>query len=194
MTSFTSSVDLEIAAQGAPVTRVALSMQDADGTATLTPSETQPAATLTIPVAIRQQTPTGGILDVDGRRVAYEVVRRGDRLTLWVNGRAVEVERLTASALAARHRSGSSSPASAATDGRMVAPMPGKVLQCPVLVGDEVPENAVIAVMESMKMELTLHAPWPARVIAVAVAPGQMVAAGADLVRLEPLPVRSSEP
>jgi biotin carboxyl carrier protein len=65
--------------------------------------------------------------------------------------------------------------------------MPGKVLKVMVGEGEEVQTGQPLVTMEAMKMETTLAAEGPARVKAIAVAPGQMVDAGAVLMELSPL-------
>ena len=63
--------------------------------------------------------------------------------------------------------------------------MPGAVLAVRVKTGDEVTEGEVLVVVESMKMELTIVAPWDATVRDVRVAEGDQVAQGQSLVELE---------
>ena len=57
----------------------------------------------------------------------------------------------------------------------------------PLAVGDEVEAGAPILVLESMKMETVLRAPFRARVRECPVSVGSQVEAGAPLLRLEPL-------
>jgi len=64
---------------------------------------------------------------------------------------------------------------------------PAVVVAIPVAAGDEVAAGDVIAVLESMKMELSLTAPAPGRVRQVLVAPNAQVGAHAPLLRLDPL-------
>jgi biotin carboxyl carrier protein len=59
------------------------------------------------------------------------------------------------------------------------------VLSVRVAEGDEVEEGAVLVVLESMKMELTLAAPGAAIVSAVHVTEGQSVKQGQAVVELE---------
>jgi acetyl-CoA/propionyl-CoA carboxylase biotin carboxyl carrier protein len=73
----------------------------------------------------------------------------------------------------------------AAAEGALEAPMPGTVLSVRVAVGQTVEEGAVLVVLESMKMELTLAAPGAAIVSAVHVTEGQSVKQGQAVVELE---------
>jgi 3-methylcrotonyl-CoA carboxylase alpha subunit len=63
--------------------------------------------------------------------------------------------------------------------------MPGKVLSFAVKPGDWVLAGQPLAVMEAMKMEHTLSAPHDGRVAELLYAPGEQVADGAALLRLE---------
>ncbi len=67
------------------------------------------------------------------------------------------------------------------------SPAPALVVATPVAVGDEVEAGATILVLESMKMETPLRAPFRGRVRECPVSIGSQVAAGAPLMRLEPL-------
>jgi len=76
--------------------------------------------------------------------------------------------------------------AAAASDGRLVAPMNGRVVAVHVTAGDTVVAGRALVVLEAMKMEHGLSVPAPARVKAVHVAPGAQVAPGHLLIELEP--------
>ena len=62
--------------------------------------------------------------------------------------------------------------------------MPGTVIDVPVAVGDSVVPHEPLVVLEAMKMEMPVLAPFAATVTAVRVVPGDQVAAGALLVEL----------
>ncbi len=70
--------------------------------------------------------------------------------------------------------------------GGLHAPMPGKVLQMVVQVGERVVAGQTLALMEAMKMEHSIRAPFAGVVLALLYASGEQVAEGAALIRLEP--------
>ncbi len=74
--------------------------------------------------------------------------------------------------------------ASGPGDGQITAPMPGKVLGLFVKAGDAVKAGDRLAVLEAMKMEHRLTAPFDATVDAVSVAAGAQVTEGTLLVTL----------
>lgn len=70
----------------------------------------------------------------------------------------------------------------------LIAPMNGTIVRLLAQVGECVEEQDPLLVLEAMKMEHTLRAPCPGRVIAFRCAPGDLVAGGATLVEFEPAP------
>ncbi|CAN5539381.1 biotin carboxylase N-terminal domain-containing protein [soil metagenome] len=71
--------------------------------------------------------------------------------------------------------------------GVLRSPAPALVVATPAAVGTEVEAGAAVLVLESMKMETVIHAPFAARVKELLVITGSQVETGAALVRLEPL-------
>ena len=71
-----------------------------------------------------------------------------------------------------------------AEGGRLSAPMPGKLVSFAVKVGDSVAAGQPLAVMEAMKMEHSIAAPYAGRVEELLYAAGDQVGDGAELLRL----------
>ena len=71
--------------------------------------------------------------------------------------------------------------------GMLRSPAPALVVATPAAVGEEVAAGAPVLVLESMKMETVLTAPFAARVKELLVSTGSQVETGAALVRLEPV-------
>ncbi|MGC1303701.1 MAG: acetyl/propionyl/methylcrotonyl-CoA carboxylase subunit alpha [Caulobacteraceae bacterium] len=70
-------------------------------------------------------------------------------------------------------------------DGRVRAPMPGKITAVAVSPGEAVKLGQPLLVLEAMKMEHTLTAPFDGRVTELSAVPGAQVTEGAVLVILE---------
>lgn len=108
-------------------------------------------------------------------------VREGSRIWVLVGGRAFECEPVGD----ADTRSGTSAPT---LDDSLRSPMPAAVVRVPVSVGSIVEKNAVLVVLEAMKMEVAIKAPHDGLVTAVGCAPGQLVTPADVLVTLGPRP------
>jgi 3-methylcrotonyl-CoA carboxylase alpha subunit len=74
-----------------------------------------------------------------------------------------------------------------AGDGVLKAPMHGRVLELLAKAGDRVESGQRLAVIEAMKMEHTLRAPFAAIVMQVPVTTGAQVVEGAQVMVLEPV-------
>ncbi len=73
----------------------------------------------------------------------------------------------------------------AANDGVIRAPMPGRVAQIKVAVGDHVPAGQTVLVLEAMKMEQALSVAFDATLKELTVSEGEQVVEGASLARME---------
>ena len=132
---------------------------------------------------------------VVGGRAVRVVARAGSALTLDIDGHR-RTFHVVVDADARHVRSGLASasfrveprypePDAGEVAGGCVAPMPGRVVQLMVCVGDEVAKGAPLVVLEAMKMEQTLSAADAGTVTAVRCAVGEVVDAGAVLVEVE---------
>jgi acetyl-CoA/propionyl-CoA carboxylase, biotin carboxylase, biotin carboxyl carrier protein len=70
-------------------------------------------------------------------------------------------------------------------DGRVTAPMPGKVIDVRVETGEQVESHQPLVVLEAMKMEQVVTAPYDGGIRTVDVTVGDQVTTGAVLVTLE---------
>ena len=127
---------------------------------------------LTVPLAIDATDGTRLALRFDGRRLAADVVADGDDLHVFLDGRHLMLTRVDVIAHAGED----------ATEGRMTAPMPGKVIAVNVAPGARVGKGAALLVMEAMKMEHTIVAPADGVVEEILYGVGDQVAEGAALV------------
>ncbi len=140
----------------------------------------------------------GWVVRLGAQSVELGVRRPGaDRYRLAVDGRSVEALLVRADAGITVFSQGAShrfrladllgqSHADTHAGDHVTAPMPGLVKQVRVRAGEGVQAGQALAVMEAMKMELTLSAPRAGRVASVRVAEGEQVEAGALLIDLEP--------
>lgn len=100
-----------------------------------------------------------------GQRHVVQTVTRGDTLQVEVDGRPYLI--------------------ALESGGLVRAPSPAIVLSVPVASGQEVGPGTVLAVLEAMKMEMTVSASEAGAVREVLVARGEQVAAGQPLLALE---------
>ncbi len=71
--------------------------------------------------------------------------------------------------------------------GVLRSPAPALVVATPAAVGAEVEAGAAVLVLESMKMETVVYAPFPARVKELLVITGSQVETGTPMIKLEPI-------
>ena len=113
---------------------------------------------------------------VGERKLRAEVVRDGDDLEVFFSGRRLRVH---------CHDRDEPGQHEEAVSGRLVAPMPGKVIS--VLVGPDarVEKGQPLMIIEAMKMEHTITAPAGGTVTEVAFAEGELVSEGVELLTIE---------
>ena len=115
---------------------------------------------------------------VNGHRISGVVLRDGDALVVLSDGQRV--------VFAPPARSGTAHGVSG--DGRIAAPLPGKVLAVMVAPGQPVAAGAPLVTLEAMKIQHSLEADRDGIVEAVNCAPGQQVARDDMLVVIGPPP------
>ncbi|OCP04290.1 MULTISPECIES: acetyl/propionyl/methylcrotonyl-CoA carboxylase subunit alpha [unclassified Ensifer] len=133
--------------------------------------------TAALPVVILERFPDGARAEISGAQQEFRFLREGEQITLFLNGETYAVR--LPDALGTGH-------ASEVADDAVAAPMPGIVKLVRVRPGETVTKGQALAVMEAMKMELTLSASRDGVVESVLVSEGEQVSASAVLVMLEP--------
>jgi acetyl/propionyl-CoA carboxylase alpha subunit len=116
------------------------------------------------------------MLDDDDHPMTRLISLSATRLVAFESGSAFEVSAF------ARGGSGAGGPAS---DGALRAPMPGKIVATPAKPGDTVTKGQPVVVLEAMKMEHALVAPFDGVVGEIGVSIGDQVAADAVLATVE---------
>ncbi|GAC1636932.1 MAG: hypothetical protein NVS4B2_25580 [Chloroflexota bacterium] len=115
----------------------------------------------------------------NGAAIPFDVVRTGDGLDVALHDDVYHFSIPTDDADAgAGQESGHGA-------GSLTSPMPGTVVKVPVRKGEPVSQGQTLVVVEAMKMEHIIQAPFSGVVRDVYFAPGDMVGAGAPVVRLE---------
>ena len=112
--------------------------------------------------------------EIEGLRLHSRITRLADGLVVQLPGGDLALRQLPRFV----------APGSGAAGGGLEAPMPGKVIQLLVAVGDRVRAGQTLVVLEAMKMEHPMDAPEDGVVREVFVAVGDQVKSGAPLVSL----------
>jgi 3-methylcrotonyl-CoA carboxylase alpha subunit len=121
---------------------------------------------------------TGTLMDLRfmGQRQTVQTWQREETVHIFSDLGATQITEIDALAHAGE---------AAADVGRLTAPMPGKVVSFAVQAGDVVKKGQPLAVMEAMKMEHTIAAPADGTVAELLYAPGDQVAEGVELLKLQ---------
>jgi 3-methylcrotonyl-CoA carboxylase alpha subunit len=114
-------------------------------------------------VELNSERPRGAIRDVHGERIVF------------LDGEAWHVN---------APRAEGAGGTSAGEDGTLAAPMPGRILSVAVKQGDRVERGQALLVLEAMKMEHSLVAPFAGVVAELRAETGAQVSEGTELVRI----------
>ena len=118
------------------------------------------------------------VSDIDGEHVSAGVAFNRDTVTLFLSDGPFKARRIDLLAAAGDVDD---------VEGRLTAPMPGKIVSVHVRDGESVERGAPLVVVEAMKMEHTIAAPSDGVVKAVNYQVGDLVEEGADLLVFEPI-------
>ncbi|MBI3503873.1 MAG: acetyl/propionyl/methylcrotonyl-CoA carboxylase subunit alpha [Proteobacteria bacterium] len=113
------------------------------------------------------------VADLAGHRVTAHLVRHANEWTLFRDGESRTLALVDPLAAA---------ESGAASDARLVAPMPGKIVAVHVKAGESVVRGQKLVVLEAMKMEHTILAPMDGTVERVRFQPGEQTSEGEELV------------
>jgi 3-methylcrotonyl-CoA carboxylase alpha subunit len=119
---------------------------------------------------------TAHVVALDGRPRGGEVARIAGEDVLFLAGEAWSFSRPRAD-----HASGGQG----AGDGAILSPMPGRIVSVDVTEGMAVTKGQKLLVLEAMKMEQALTAPFDGIVAALSAVAGSQVAEGVTLARIE---------
>ena len=125
-----------------------------------------------------QDAPTRFRLELGGESKPVEIYPNGNS--------SVDVDIAHQRWTLTRHARFEAAESSSTGDGRILAPMPGRILDIRVAAGDQIREGEPVIVMEAMKMELTIKAPTDGTVADLSVTSEDLVEADALLMTLTP--------
>jgi len=114
-------------------------------------------------------------VELDGRRVAATVHRHDGRWWVHLSGGDLTLDELPQFP----------EPEAEVVVGGLTAQMPGKVLATYCAIGDRVDEGQTLVLLEAMKMEHQIVAPFAGTVTDLTVAPGDQVGTGHMLVVID---------
>jgi propionyl-CoA carboxylase alpha chain len=117
--------------------------------------------------------------------VRLDVAGVARTFTVHVDGQRIDVES-SLGHVALERKPRFVDPADQVAEGSLLAPMPGSVVSVRAQLGDVVAEGQPILVMEAMKMQHTISAPYAGTVTELPAAEGQQVEAGSVLAVVTP--------
>ncbi len=114
---------------------------------------------------------------LNDRHVKATAVAAGDTLSVIVDGQTHRIQIIETGRRAAAHDE---------SEGHLFAPMPGRVLEVLARAGERVKRGAPLLVLEAMKMEHTIVAPFDGVVTTCGLRDGDLVEEGVELLELSP--------
>ncbi len=114
-------------------------------------------------------------LTIDGVRRSHRITTAGRRLHVQTTATTVSLDVVPRFTL----------PGSEAPTGGLIAPMPGSVVDIRCAVGDRVTAGQVLVVLEAMKMEHHVQAPFDGTVTEVPITVGQQLSRGTPLMTID---------
>ncbi len=130
----------------------------------------------------------GATIVLDGKRFPFWVHQTPEHTDVWLAGEVYRFHPIDP------RRRDQNQHSTGPGDGRLLAEMPGKILSLSVCQGQQVDEGATLLIMESMKMELSITAPFSGVVTEILVHDQQMVTQGGLLLVLTPPQEPRDEP
>lgn len=117
---------------------------------------------------------------VNGRSVQAHVARTDSGYLVWIAGRVLRFD-------APADEEASVGGIGGGGDGTITPPMPGNVVKILVEVGQQVAAGTAVVIVESMKMQNAIDAPFDAVVESVNAKAGDLVQPGQAILVLKPL-------
>ena len=125
-----------------------------------------------------------GLIDGIRRRIPVAVTEEGVHLrTPDFEGYVSVIGSVETATAGSRQRSGS------ASNGPIVAPMPGILVDCRVAVGDIIESGQIVAIIESMKLLVEVRSPEAGRVSRIDSDVGAVMPKGGSILLVDPLSV-----
>lgn len=118
---------------------------------------------------------------INGQRIQVHVAPQNEQRYVAVSGHIWRLQRPTAGQIRRKH----SAAEAGAASGRLESAMPGLVLDVFAQDGDTVAQGQTLILLEAMKMEMRVTAPFAGRVKKIHCANGQLVERGQLLAELE---------
>ena len=126
----------------------------------------------------RSRRPADGILsaEIGGVKCQASCVSHNNKLYIFAHGQTVVLGLEPTDGFKGEARQKSS----------LLAPMPGKIIKLVAKTGEFVKKGAPLVILEAMKMEHVVRAPYDGEVKAVLAEPGQIISQNATLINLAP--------